>query len=324
MADDLLATLRIKGHQAEQINIPFKWYPKEQIIRDCLVWKLIDISESYYKKVDAVIATKFPSYLVRHPRKIVWLAHQFREVYDCFGTHLSGFTETDQDSQIREAIFNWDTQALQETEKLFTISRNVSRRLFRYNGIKSRHLYVPPQLIGHYHRPEFNDYIFCPGRLEVSKRVDLLLRAMVSLPSEVHCFIAGQGPQEDSLRQLAEELHVADRVQFGGYISDQELLQHYSKAFAIYFAPYDEDLGLITLEAFQARKPVVTCNDSGAVLEFVDHEKTGLIADPVPENVARAIAHLFQNKKRCREMGEEGYQKIKYITWEYVIDNLLS
>ncbi|MFC1854029.1 glycosyltransferase family 4 protein [candidate division CSSED10-310 bacterium] len=324
MAENLMTALVAHGHKAERINIPFKWYPKEQILRDCLVWRLLDITESYFEKIDLVIALKFPAYLVRHPRKIVWMAHQYREVYDCYGTDLSGFSSNEEDDITRQAIFRWDFEALTEAQGLFAISQNVSRRLLRYNGLESQHLYVPPKLTGQYLNPQFDDFIFCPGRLEVSKRVDLLIKTMAKLPPPIKCLIAGKGPQEAALKQLTADLGLQERVKFYGYLPDEVLLKMYSEAYAVYFAPYDEDLGLITLETFHARKPVVTCHDSGAVLEFVENDVTGLVTETQPESLRDAFIYLFENKTRCQEMGEAGYQKIEFITWDYVIESLIG
>lgn len=324
MVENLLEALRQRGHAVEHVCLPFKWYPKEQIIRDCMAWKLLDISESYFQSVDCVIATKFPAYLVRHPRKIVWLAHQFREVYDCFDTSLSGFDYSEFDTTIRRILFHWDYQAFMESEKTFTISQNVSRRLLQYNGIESRHIYVPPKSIGQYRKPEFEDFIFCPGRLEVSKRLDLLIKAAALVRGKGKFLIAGRGPQRDILEKLALECGVRDKIEFLGFVSDEKLLDLYSRAAAVYFAPFDEDLGLITLEAFRAGKPVITCKDSGAVLEFVEDEINGKIVEPDPEAIAEAMTTLLSDKKKCRTWGEEGKGKIAYIDWQYVLDSLLG
>ncbi|MBN2381835.1 glycosyltransferase family 4 protein [bacterium] len=324
MAENLIKALQERGHQVEQINIPFKWYPKEQLVRDSLVWRLLDLSESYAASVDLIIATKFPSYLVKHSCKVVWLTHQFREIYDCFGTHLSGFSSSEEDTFIRQTLVDWDSQALLEAKRIFTISQNVSKRLLHFNGLESQHLYVPVKRLGEYLPPVFENFILCPGRLELSKRVDLLIRTMPYLPATVSCLIVGTGPQSGHLQELSLELGVSDRVRFLGYVTDQELLELYSRACLVYFAPYDEDLGLITLEAFQARKPVVTCSDSGAVLEFVEHDRTGKVAQTKPEQIAHECLDLIEHKERARELGQNGFECIQSITWSNVLDRLLA
>ena len=63
------------GYQSERVSIPFKWYPKREILAHAAAWRLIDLSESNGEPIDLVIGTKFPSYFVRHPNKVAWLIH---------------------------------------------------------------------------------------------------------------------------------------------------------------------------------------------------------------------------------------------------------
>ena len=62
---------------------------------------------------------------------------------------------------------------------------------------------------------------------------------------------------------------MGDRVQLAGAVGDEELLTLYAGALGVVYTPYDEDFGYVTLEAFLARKPVITARDSGGTLEFV-------------------------------------------------------
>ena len=52
------------------------------LIRSALAGRSLDLSEIGNRAVDAVIATRFPSYAVRHDNKVVWLIHQYRQVYE--------------------------------------------------------------------------------------------------------------------------------------------------------------------------------------------------------------------------------------------------
>ena len=74
--DSIYRELIRRGHEVEYIKIPYKWYPPQEIINHCLAWRLLDLTESNGKKIDGVIATKFPSYVVKHQNKVVWLLHQ--------------------------------------------------------------------------------------------------------------------------------------------------------------------------------------------------------------------------------------------------------
>jgi glycosyltransferase involved in cell wall biosynthesis len=92
----------------------------------------------------------------------------------------------------------------------------------------------------------------------------------------------------------------------------------------ILFAPFQEDYGYVTLEAFLSRKPVVTASDSGGPLEFVQDGVNGFVRDPAPEAVAEAVARLAADAALARRLGDSGYERARLITWEGVVERLLS
>ena len=69
-ASGLRQALLEHGHEAEIVSIPFKWYPPDEIVRQMLIWELVDLTEANGKTIDLVIALKFPAYLVRHSNKV--------------------------------------------------------------------------------------------------------------------------------------------------------------------------------------------------------------------------------------------------------------
>src|SRR5947209_15274766 len=131
----LIAALRARGHQVAEIALPFKWYPRESFIASVLAWRLLDIREANGVPIDLAICTKFPSYVVRHPRKVTWLVHQYRQAYDWFGTPLSDLTATPADVRFRRWLVALDRQTIGESRAIYAISRNVAGRLQRFNGL---------------------------------------------------------------------------------------------------------------------------------------------------------------------------------------------
>lgn len=313
-----------RGYRAEIIQLPFKWYPRVQVLKSCLTWRLLDLTESDGEAIDLVIATKFPSYVVRHPRKVTWLIHQFRQVYDQLGTSLSDFSSTPEDVAFRNAIIRMDNRVLRESNKIFTNARNTAARLARYNGISAEALYHPPKLDGLYHNADYGDYVFTVSRLDRAKRIDLLIRAMAVVRSGARLIIAGTGPEHGTLVRLIEDLEIEDRVKLVGYVSDDELLRLYAGCCAVAYVPFDEDYGYVTLEAFASGKPVITTYDSGGVLEFVDNGVTGYVTDGEPANLAARIDELWLNRDRAVDLGKSGQDRIKDITWDHAIDRLLE
>jgi glycosyltransferase involved in cell wall biosynthesis len=157
------------------------------------------------------------------------------------------------------------------------------------------------------------------------KRIDWLIRSLRFCPANMRCLIAGTGPEADKLAALARECSVADRVEFLGYVDDQRLLQLYAECFAVYYAPFDEDYGYVTLEAFFTQKPVVSAVDSGGTLEFVVDGKNGFIIEPDNEQrLAERITLLFNDRERCRMLGRAGLSRVEGISWDHVIRELLG
>ncbi len=319
----LRENLERRGFRVDVANVPFKWYPVSELVRQALAWRLLDVTESNGTRVDLVIPTKFPSFLVRHPRKVAWLFHQHREVYDLFGTEYCSFTDSAEDRQVREAIQGMDTTALSECRSIFTISKNVADRLGRYNGLQGEPLYPPPQHLGHYRTDGYGDYLFYAGRLDRLKRLDLALDAMARVTSGARLKIAGTGPLEPELRKQIGRLGIGDRVDLLGFVSDDDLVGLYADCRAAYYAPLNEDYGYVTVESLLSRKPVVTTTDAGGPLEFVDDGETGIVTAPDPGAIAAGIDRLWAApERRLREMGEAGLARVRDITWDHVIDRL--
>jgi glycosyltransferase involved in cell wall biosynthesis len=292
-------------------------------VRQALAWRLLELRETSGRSPDLVIPTKFPSYLVRHARKVTWLFHQYREAYDLFGTEFGALTDSPEDRNVREAVRSMDAVGLGECRSIFAISRNVADRLARFNSLPATPLYPPPPCLGRYRSDGFGDYLLYAGRLERVKRPDLVVRALALCRSGARLKIAGAGPLEGDLRRLAEGLGVANRVDFLGFVAVEDLLTLYAGCRAACYAPVDEDYGYVTLESFLSRKPVITTTDAGGPLEFVEDGASGLVAAPEPEALADAIDRLWTlGEARLRDMGESARGRVAHITWEGVLDRL--
>jgi glycosyltransferase involved in cell wall biosynthesis len=321
---ELVRELRARGHEAELISVPFKWYPKEEILAHAAAWRLLDLSESNGQPIDLVIASKFPTYFVRHPRKVAWLIHQYRAAYELCGTEYSDFSHIESDVGLRDRLIQLDTEMLGECRAIFANARNTAQRLAKFNGLKAEPLYHPPRLASRLKSGAYGDYVLSVGRIESVKRVDLLVRAMAHVDKPIRLIVAGDGTQRGNVERVAQETGVADRIAFLGTTEDDKLIELYSGALAVLYPPYDEDFGYVTLEAFLARKPVVTCSDSGGPTEFVVDGSNGFICDPSPEAVAGAINQLAQKRPRAASMGDAGRAVASQITWDGVVDKLIG
>lgn len=321
----LIKNLRLRGFEVELINIPYKWYPHEQLLKSIEVWKLLDLSESDGKKIDLVIATKFPSYFVRHPRKVLWLIHQYRQIYDLLNTPYSGFNPSSRaDMARRDKLVAMDTEALKSYPRIYTIARNTADRLKTFNRIEGIPLYHPPPLAGRYSTESYQDFILSVGRLDKLKRVDLLIEGLRHCRPALACRIAGTGPELERLQAQASEAGLSDRVEFLGHVSDEDLIRLFATCGAVFFAPQDEDYGYITLEAFLSRKPVITAFDSGGPLEFVEDGVNGRVLKDLDGGaVGKAIEDMLSDRARSARWGEAGFERVKDMNWDHVVDVLV-
>jgi len=319
---ELKTHLERRGFRTDVASVPFKWYPPSELVRQALAWRLLDVTESNGLPIDLVIPTKFPSYLVRHPRKVAWLFHQHREAYDLFGTPFSGLGDGPEDTEVRRSIHALDTRSLGECRAIFTISKNVSGRLERFNGLPSEALYPPPHHLGRYRDDGFGDYVFYAGRLDRLKRLELAIDAVARVPG-LRFLIAGSGPLESELRKRVVRLGLADRVELLGFVSAEELLGLYAGCRAALYVPLNEDYGYVTVEAFLSGKPVVTSSDAGGPLEFVADGESGFVAEPDSDALAAVLARVVGlGEPRLRELGGTGRARVAGIGWDTVIDRL--
>jgi glycosyltransferase involved in cell wall biosynthesis len=93
---------------------------------------------------------------------------------------------------------------------------------------------------------------------------------------------------------------------------------------AVVYPPFDEDFGYVTLEAFLARKPVITCTDSGGPNEFIVDGVNGLVVEPTPGALATAANRLAANRREAAQLGDAGYEAARAVTWDGVIEKLVS
>ena len=322
---ELVRQLEVHGCLVERVSVPFKWYPKQELMAHAAAWRLLDLSESCGQPVDLVIPTKFPTYCVRHPHKVTWLMHQYRAAYDLCGTEYADFDHREADTEVRERLRSLDREMLGECSAVYTISQTTSDRLTRFNGVPSRPLYHPSPLA---------------PRLRAGTLRRLLPVGRAARDGQAGgAGDRGHGPRaaadaarRGGRRHLPARAGTADRgarsrataSPCSGSVDEPTLIDLYAGARGVVFAPFDEDYGYVTLEAFEARKPVVTATDSGGVLEFVRHDVNGLVCAPEAAALGACLADLAARPDRAAALGEAGYDSTRAISWDGVVAALTA
>jgi len=320
--DRLVDELRARAHDADLVSVPFKWYPGTRVLTQAFLWRMLDLEEADGQRIDLVVATKFPSYVVRHPEKRVWLVHQFRQAYELDGTELGQFGDSLDDRAIRRKVQALDRVALGEASRLFAISQNVANRVETSTGLAAEVLPHPPQAL-EYRCENYGDFVLSVNRLDRAKRIDLLIEAAAS-DSSLEIVIAGEGPDRERLERLARERGLNGRARFTGRIGESELADLYARCLAVYYAPVDEDYGMVPLEAFLSEKPVLTTTDAGGPLEVVSDGSTGLVVTPDVAEIARALAWLREHRDEAATYGRAGKAIATEVTWDRAIGRLLA
>jgi glycosyltransferase involved in cell wall biosynthesis len=335
---------------------------------------LIDLVGSYLffdrldlNDYDMVVTGKYPAWMVRHPRHVVYMCHTLRGLYDTYPSEFStqaapaspegrrllqavyaGRPGRDEDRQsilwrasdfvasvapgspdldfpgpLARALVHWlDQDALHpsRTVRHAAISGAVARREGYFPIGVQPTVIVPPSGLAGLHVAEASQAFFTASRLDGPKRIGLIIDAFRSTPGDFELRIAGTGPLAASLRASAS----ADpRVHFLGRISDQELAHEYATALAVPFVPYEEDLGLIAIEAQMSGKPVITCSDSGGSADLVIDGIDGWVVEPTARSLSQAFVEAT-DRVRSAEMGLAGRYKAERLTWDAVVQGLLA
>ena len=115
------------------------------------------------------------------------------------------------------------------------MSNNVKKRADYFPLNVQVDVNYPPSKIENFECNEYS-YLLTASRLDGPKRINLLVQAMKYIPHNVKLKIVGTGPDEDKLEKMAENDH---RIEFLGFVSENELIKLYSNSLAVLFVPFD-------------------------------------------------------------------------------------
>lgn len=147
------------------------------------------------------------------------------------------------------------------------------------------------------------------GRLVFYKNLEVVIKAIGLLKKthqNIKLVIAGDGPHRKSLEELVGKLRLKDNVEFLGYVSHDEKMRLISNSNAFVFPSLCEGFGIVILEAFSQKRPVLVSNIK-PMSDIVNNERNGFVLDPHDETVwAECILKLIKNPNEALEMGKDG------------------
>jgi glycosyltransferase involved in cell wall biosynthesis len=206
--------------------------------------------------------------------------------------------------------------AVSESTRQDLIARGLSRERIQVipNGIELDR-YTPAPGDRRAERPT----ILFVGRLKRYKRVDVVLQALTRVVEsglDVQLIVVGDGDERAALEAQAGRLGITDRVEFVGYVSEDEKLAHLRRAWLHVLVSSKEGWGISIVEAAACGTPTVASDSPGLRESVVDGE-TGLLVPhgDVPA-LAEAMRMLLADSERRRKMGRAARRYAERFSWD--------
>ncbi|WP_013320517.1 glycosyltransferase family 4 protein [Gloeothece verrucosa] len=192
-----------------------------------------------------------------------------------------------------------------------------------YNGIrpekKHRHPNFDSQNFRRCFAEDQEKIVYYVGRMSFEKGVSVLLNAAPKVLWEMggHVkFVIIGGGNIDKLKEQAWNLGIWHKCFFTGFMSDENLDKFQTIADCAVFPSLYEPFGIVALESFAARVPVVV-SDTGGLPEVVQHGKTGIVTyTNNPDSLAWGVLEILKNQDYAQWLVENAYESLeKRFSW---------
>jgi glycosyltransferase involved in cell wall biosynthesis len=211
---------------------------------------------------------------------------------------------------------------LREVQQLYSVPGDKMHVI--YNGIDVRRFdaRIDARSARRKHAIGMRDpFVLFAGRMTWQKGPDLLVEALPGLLEEhprAKFVFAGDGDLRDGLERRAAALGVAPATRFVGYRSGRDLVSLFKSADIVCVPSRNEPFGIVILEAWSARKPVVATLNGGPA-EFVTHEDTGLTVSDDRDSIGWGVGAVLADKTKGRRMGRAGRREAELrFSWNTI------
>lgn len=185
----------------------------------------------------------------------------------------------------------------------------------------------PKPLRSHF-AAEYEKIVLFVGRLVREKGVQVLLDAAPKILAgcpNTRFVVIGTGYYLEDLRRQANYLGINDRVNFVGYVKDDDLLRMFKIADVVCIPSLYEPFGIVALEGMAARVPVVT-SDAGGLTDFVEHYATGITTYAGDSgSLTWGILEVLRNPELAERLRADAYAKVRNIyNWKVIAKRTLE
>lgn len=176
---------------------------------------------------------------------------------------------------------------------------------------------------------EYHKFFFVPGRIMWTKNLELAIEAFREFAASDPAFagfrlvIGGivDAKSQPYLMRLKELAGNDGRIEIRVHPSDDELAELYRTCWGTLFTAFNEDYGIVPLEAMSFGKPVISVNRGGP-RETVQHGRNGFLEEPKPGPFARRMAELAADSALTRAMGEAGREHAQAYDWSHFAETI--
>jgi glycosyltransferase involved in cell wall biosynthesis len=207
-------------------------------------------------------------------------------------------------------------------DRVLAISEGLGSGLSHHFGVHPSQIEVIPNPVDMPDQiPKRRDpdaHLLAIGRLEYQKGFDVLLKALAQMNDKrSRLTILGVGNQDESLRQLALDLGLADRVSFPGFTTNLE--EYFARSTAFVLSSRWEGFGCVVIEAMAAGLPVVVTDCDYGPPEIVTHERDGLVVPTDdPERLAQAMDRVVAEPSLAAKLSAGGLERAKDFRLEVI------
>ncbi len=272
---------------------------------------------------DVINAHLSPSHLVRNRNSpLIWYCYTpERAAYDLREWKLGKLNPIQRAyNDFWGAVYrHHDSRIVPRIEHIFAVSRNTQSRISRYLGVDSEVLY-PGVDASDFRCRGYERFFFYPSRFSPEKDFEFAISAFRNFSREnpgwklVLAGVRTNGAYMRRIESLSDDSIIVETN-----VSDERLRELYSRCYCVLFTPFDEDLGLVPLEAMASSKPCIARN-MGGPRETVSEGVDGFLVD-TPQQMAERMSWLASNPDACEKMGRSGRDKVcEKFTW----DNFLT
>jgi len=315
---------------------PYETHPDflidNQRMCDSFVWHLAETETALGKPFDIVhghdwLAVRAMAQVKnRHHRPLVMTVHS-TEYGRCGNQHFEG-----QSRRIRE--FEWEGTYL--ANRVICVSKALCDEVqviygvpgdkmeVVYNGVDVKRFDLKTNARStrrQYGLGTDDSVVLFAGRMTRQKGPDLLVETVPGLVNRhprARFVFAGDGDLRDELETRVARLGVGRATRFVGHCGGQDMVRLFKAADLVCVPSRNEPFGIVILEAWSAKKPVVATRNGGPA-EFVEHDTTGLTVSDDEEAIGAGVLTVLADKSNGRRMGLNGRRQAESrFSWNVV------